>query len=75
MKGYKLVFESVDHESLNNRSASVFEMIDFYEPTPRTPGVGLFQTKKTYHNERILELLENNLRGSFKVGESVIVEV
>jgi hypothetical protein len=75
MTNYQLVFESVDVDTLNKRSGKVFELLDFYPATSRKPATGLYQTKKVYQSKRLLELLENNLRVSFKVGEAVILEV
>lgn len=75
MSNYKLVFESVDVDTLNKRSGKVFELIDLYHATRLKPESGLYQTKKAYQSVHLLELLEKNLRSSYDIGESVILEV
>jgi hypothetical protein len=75
MTRYKLLFESRDYATLNAKSGTVFEMIDLYYATPRSPAIGMYQTKSAYVNVSVLKLLERNLRNTYNVGESVIISL
>jgi len=72
---YKLLFETTDVDLLNLKSGTVFELIDTYPQTKMLPATGMYQTKQSYSNLKLLSILENNLRANYNIGETSVVAV